>query len=136
MEMKNFEVGDWVFCEFKLQQIKEMTDGRIVSVSDGHFTMGSFNLNNWCVPMTTMNKLISEEYQYWQNKLHEIKININHPDIHRTLIMWWVDCCKQSEDTAVVQENYNKLRNFCEEIFKAVEEMQNKQIFDVKIFGR
>lgn len=114
-----FHVGDWVFFEFKLGQVKEVEGGRVCAVSDGYGTTGSHSLDDLCFPLSMEVKRISGEYEHWSSKLHrEGSAGLNYPDIHRWLVEQWVACCHHLDDREYVVSSYEELRRFCQELLE------------------
>jgi len=129
-----YKVGDWVFCEFKLQQIEQVEDGRIVDVSDGYFSHGAYSLNDRCFPITLQNKMLSEYVASCSDRLHKEGNNsLNYPDIHNWLVNRWVDLCK-----TVVEDVSQKLRKdigvFTNTILNRCKELREETYEGVKIF--
>lgn len=116
-------VGDWVFFEFSLVQIKEMKGPNIQEVNDGLFSMSSRFLNDRVRLLTMRNKIISEEFERTSKTLHDLNNNkLNYPDIHSKLVDLWVEACdilpsppKEEE----LQKMYERVRKFTEYISKA-----------------
>ena len=132
-----FKQYDWCFCEFKLQQIKEMRDNCITSVSDGNFCHGSSDLSDRCYPLEMKYKVISDEAAYWSKKLHDLNHNsLNYPDINRALIEKWCDMCDNADDHDKLQDLYTKLAGFGNAIINKVRDTRSEYIDGVRIFGR
>lgn len=111
------KVGDWVYCEFELGQIKRMEDGRITEFTDGAFSHSSFNLTDRCFPLSIGIKLISDEYACWSTRLHREGSNVlNYPDIHRWLVAHWVETCTTPEDKDFIKRRYHALATFCKDV--------------------
>lgn len=108
-----WKVGDWTFCEFKLQQIEEVEDGRVTVVSDGHFSLSSRDLADRCMPVSLSMKRISDEYASVSHRLHRVgSSGLNYPDINRWLIAAWVDACREPENRAAIDAHYKLLGQF------------------------
>jgi len=115
-----FKVGDFVFCEFKLQEINEMSLGMVTSVHDGWFETGSNNLSDMCFPLTIRNKVISDSFSGFSNKIHEINNNgLNYPDIHRYFVSRWMECCNGASDDKI-KAIYSEIENFIKDIKEKV----------------
>ena len=131
-----FRQFDWCFCEFKLQQIKEMKGNCITSVSDGNFSHGSSDLSDRCYPLEMKYKVISDEVAYWSKKLHDLDHNsLNYPDIHRALVDRWCEMCDNADDDKL-QDLYTKLANFGNTIINKVRDTRSEYVDGVRIFGR
>lgn len=132
-----FRQNDWCFCEFKLQQIKEMTGDKVTQVSDGYFSHSGSDLTDRCYPLEMRYKLISEEVSHWSRKIHDLNNNsLNHPDINRALIEKWCDMCDNVDDNEKLQQQYNSLADFCRAIISKVQDARSVFVDDVRIFGR
>ena len=132
-----FKQNDWCFCEFKLQQIREMKENCITEVSAGNFSHGSSDLSDRCYPLEMKYKLISDNVAYWSNKLFELRNNsLNYPDINRALIQRWCDMCDVADDHDKLRNLYEKLNNFANSIINKVESSRNEYVDEVRIFGR
>lgn len=134
--MKNnttqWKVGDWCFCEFKLQQIIEAEEGRVTSVSDGFFNHGSHSLNDRCFPLSLFNKRASDEAENWSALIHKMGTGLNYPDIHRKLVALWYDICEGGEERA--EETFKALSDFGMGVQKAVDASKRTVIADVRLY--
>ena len=122
------EKGDWVFHEFTLGRIEEITDGKITKFVNGSFQVGGNSL--FVLPLTLVNKSISEQYDYYWREIRELKCGLNLPDIHRHLVKLWIDDCS----LPVNSEHYIKVREFYQEIRSAVLDKRLIQVQTVKVF--
>src|SRR5215475_7024269 len=111
----DWKAGDWCFCEFTLQIVKEVREtGDICEVSDGHFCLSSNSLNYCCVPLSLAAKQVSDGYDYWRNRLHkEGGRLLNFPDIHRWLVNHWVETCSKIGNEEALRSRYMELEKFC-----------------------
>lgn len=133
----NFKENDWVFCNFKLQQIKTIKDGRIRNVTDGDFIYGGFDLSNECFPVETKVKEISDFVNSLYNKLHAIKFNaLNYPDIVRELESKWVDMCNNRDNTEVCNQLSNNLSVFVNTVLDEVNKVKQIEINGIKLIRR
>lgn len=135
MEKIEWKVGDWCFCEYKLQQIKRVDeDGTVHEVSDGNFSHGG-HLTDRCYPMDMKVKLISEHVSYWREKFHKLNHNsLNMPDINRALIARWCMMCDDREDEKMSIKHGEELNEFCEKIVTRVSEAKDETVEGVKLF--
>lgn len=134
-----WKVGHWVFCEFKLQQIMEMEDERVTSVSDGYFRLCSHSLNDRCFPLTLEVKCISDDVLYCRNRIHkEGAKDLNFPDIVRWLEMKWAEACtaRNNGDKKYSNSVVEEIRKFTEDIISASEERKKVKINGVFVFDR
>jgi hypothetical protein len=134
MSRPKFKKGDWCFCEFKLQQVQEVTKGRVTEVSDGHFRHGGNDLSDRCAALTMRNKMISDDFKYWSDKLYALNNNaLNYPDLHRELVDRWVTVCGTTTD-AVCTQLLKDLSEFCEEVIKEVAGTKVVTVKGVRLF--
>lgn len=132
-----FKKGDWCFCEFVLQQIKETEEDRITSVTDGAFNLSSDDLSDVCYPMDLSVKRISDGVDYWSKKFHATNHNgLNYPDLNRALIIKWCEMCNARFDEKKLTELWEKLNKFGQEIIDKVENLQYDKVDGVRVFGR
>ena len=135
--MKNFKVGDWVFCEFKLQQIKRIEKHNVKEVSDGHFSHSGYDLTNRCFHLDMKIKLYSDSVRYWSNQIHSTNnLNLNYPDINRYFIDLWVDLCENKDDDEIVKELYDKLEGFTRKIMNKSKDLKSEMVNGVHLFIR
>ncbi len=135
MQQPKFKKGDWCFCEFKLQQIQETKEGRITSVTDGRFSLGSYDLSDSCFPLELRIKNLSDSVNYWHDKFHNLKHNgLNHPDLNRELISQWVEMCENIGDEEILKTLYTKLDEFGKAVTEQVGNLRYTQIEGVRIF--
>lgn len=112
-----FAVGQWMFFEFKLGQVKGMEDGRVTEFTDGSFNTSGNDLTDRCVPLTMATKRISDTYDYYSSRLHKEGSNgLNYPDIHRWMAEAWYAACSHAEDVAALKSDYDKVQKFCDEV--------------------
>lgn len=107
-----FAVGDWVFCEFTLQQITEITDERVTRVTDGSFSHSAYSLNQRCVPLTVRMKWIAYEYERVSTMLSKHgAAGLNFPEIHAWLVSEWSLACAAGDDD-LLGERLRRLNQF------------------------
>lgn len=135
MTTQRFKKNDFVFCEFKLQQIVAMEGSNITEVSDGLFSHSGNNLNDRCYELSLKNKTVSEFFERIHSQLHELKNNaLNHPDMNRYLINKWCDCCF-TKDVKVINNIIESTEKWFEAVKNYVEiECRSKEIDGVRIF--
>jgi hypothetical protein len=112
-EPQGFKVGDWCFCEFTLQQIKEMEDDDITRVSDGTCSHSGNSLNHECFPLTMDNKNISGCFETYMQKIRDLPLrHINMPDIYSQMVILWSSACRYMEESGAPErekwENIDK----------------------------
>lgn len=130
-----FEVGEWCFCEFKLQQIKSTKDNRITGVTDGMFELGGRDLTDRCFPMDLKIKRISDTVAYWSDRFHKLNApGLNYPDLNRHLISAWVDMCEVKDDADKIKELNEALANFAMKIIQRVGDLRYETIDGLKLF--
>lgn len=113
-----FAVNEWVFCEFKLQQITEMEGERVTSVKDSLFEMGSRDLSDCCFPLSLRNKRISDEFAWHKDKLHrEGARGLNFPDIHRWMVDKWAETMRDRDER--VGDHFKEMHAFVADMLKA-----------------
>lgn len=138
--IENSKVGDWMFCDFELMQIKEMRDERITDVTDGFVTHGGRDFNNRCFPLTMCIKIISEEFKTWRDEIRKLGNHINMNSVDALLIDWWIECCYAEKFDIVEQRNefigkwFINLKNLYDEIQSESNKMQNIEIHGFKLF--
>lgn len=135
----NYSLGDWVLCEFEVQQITGMEEDRMTSVSDGTGTLSSYDLSDKVFPLTLRNKADSAYFKYLYDKLiKEYNLpGLNYPEIHRKFVSVW-------KETMQIPDEFRKgrgvllqeIQEFFSEIVKKIELVQKMEVMDVKIFGR
>jgi len=136
MQLK-FQKGDWVFCEFKLQQIMETNENRITEVSDGMFRMGSYDISDRCFPLTLSIKRVSDVVSYWSKQFHEAECKgLNHPDLNRALISRWVDICENIDNEKLANEKMEELSKFGKSVMDKIINLKYEEVEGVRIFGR
>jgi len=136
-EQKIYKVGDWVFCEFKLQMIKSVhEDGSVTEVSDGYFSHGSGDLRDRIFPLSLRGKGISEEFHRTSKALHNIKgsNSLNYPDFNRFEIDLWVEAMQDVENTERVSACFAKLKKFEAGIIDAIEIASTVEILGVRLY--
>lgn len=116
-EKTTFKVGDWVFCEFELQLIREMEDGRVREVTDAACSHCGYDLTDRCRPLTYDIKRIADNFAYQSMRIHrEGSGGLNYPDIHRWLVSHWTKTCDEYGDDAATKKNFELLRDFTNDV--------------------
>lgn len=123
---------DWVFHDFKLGQIH--MDKEYDEFHDGSFRT-SGKLKQWCVPLSMRVKTISDQYEYWSDRLHKEGNNsLNYPDIHNWLVNHWFETCQAELDTnEFYRKRYGELTEFCQGILDSCHDFNRKEINGVRI---
>ena len=126
---------DWVFHDFKLGQIH--LDKPYERFLDGSFET-SGDMKSWSVPLSMRNKVISEQYEYWSNRLHKEGNNgLNFPDIHRWLVSHWFETASSEKDTKeFYEQRYGELKKFAEEILDSCRDFNWKEVNGVRLGRR
>ena len=133
MKARDFKQGDWVFCEFKLQRIKELREGGASTVSDGFVEMGGHDID--CYPLNMKIKVISDNVSAWSRELHALRNNsLNYPDIHRELLRRWVEMCDNADNEKKLDKMYDDLADFVNEIKRRVRNLATESVGDIRIF--
>lgn len=134
MKTITWKKGDWCFCEFVLQQIKEMNGEDITSVTDGFFNLGSSSLNDRCFPVELDIKVKSDNVKYWNDEFHKLKNNsLNYPDLNRELISRWVALCIETDEKKL-QKLYDSLSKFGSDVLRSVYRLNNESVDGVRLF--
>lgn len=114
--MDKFNIGDWVFCEYKLQQISAMQHtNTITGVSDGMFSMSSNNLNDRCFALTLRGNAISQRFAAINQELHRLPGNLNHPDFHRYLVGLWSEAMRAQDEPESARKYLDEAEIFLKE---------------------
>tara|TARA_R110000796_G_scaffold11198_4_gene37354 strand:+ start:3957 stop:4379 length:423 start_codon:yes stop_codon:yes gene_type:complete len=139
--MKEFKEGDWVFCEFKLQRIKKMEDGRVTGVYDGMFEHSGRDLSERCFHLDMKVKRCSDEAKSWSDKFHKLgNPGLNHPGLKNALVSKWAALC----ELAIAEENdFNKglfdvawedLHKFGTDVVNRINDLEYEKVSGVKLF--
>lgn len=108
LDLNKVKVEDWCFCDFKLVQIKAISeDAGIHDISDGHFRMGGRHLEERCFALDLGIKNITDYYHFYYREIHNITKHlsfVNFPDIVRYLEAEWQDCCEHFTDSDYVNK--------------------------------
>ncbi len=132
MNKYNFKVGDWCFCEWELKQITKIENNKILETSDGSFSHGG-NLTDRCFPLDMKIKQISDSFEYYYKPIRDIKLNINHPDIHWKFVDMWIEMCEHKDDKNFLEIGYKNIENFQKDILEKIEQIKNMQLRDIYI---
>ncbi len=125
-----FKVGDWVYEDFTLNQIKRMEGIRVTEITDGSFSRSGSDLG--CYPLTIRNKVISEAFQHYYKKLDDVR-SLNFPDIRRHFDDLWEQAVEDKSDENV-KEIYNKISLFVNNILELAAQRKQTKIQGVDIF--
>ena len=135
MQKLKFQKGDWCFCEFKLQLVKNTEENRITEVSDGFFSLGSLDLSDRCFPLSLKTKCASDIVSNWHDKFHAVNnIGLNYPDLNRALISMWVELCENIDNDSEVQRIYDKINAFGNSVLKKCRNLQGEYVDGVQLF--
>lgn len=132
-----FKIGDWIFCEFKLQIIEEIKDGRITCVSDGHISHSSWSLNDRCFPLETHVKTISDYVAFQYDKIGNTGCKgLNYPDISRWFVDKWCEMCNNRNDTKLVNKLTVELNEFTDAILNRCKELKGETVGGISLFRK
>ena len=126
-----WKVNDWCFCEFKLQQIKDMKEGRVTEVTDGFFSHSGHSLGDLCFPLSLHAKRASDTAEHWSREMHKLH-GLNFPDIHRKLVDLWADICEAPEKESTPA--YEALEAFGKSVVEYVLNTKSQQVSGVSIY--
>ncbi len=128
--------GDWCFYEFTLSVIEEMTpDGRVQCVADGFFKRGGLDLGDECLPLTKLNKVLSNEFTKLSERLHAIEgANLNHPDLKRYLVRKWHNCCDLVHSDEEREALRSEVRHFVAHVEQLANGLRSEVLDGVRIF--
>ena len=130
-----WQVGDWCFCHFKLQMVKEMREGRIVTVSDGSFELGASDLTNDCFPLSLRGKQVTDAFDYHYRRLHT-ELNdgrYNFPDFNRHAISEWRKCM---EDYDKFDEGAERFAIWCDSVIEQASCLHEMNVGGIPLFRR
>lgn len=129
--------GDWCFCEFKLNLIKDVKNSQVREVSDGVICQSSNSLNDRCFALDLGIKNIADTVKWYSDKLHAFKnVKLNYPDIHRYLVSQWVKACLNKDDNVAVENIYQELNDFWREIEDRGLNVKATTVQGISVFGR
>lgn len=132
-----FKAGDWVFCEFKLQQIKSAEEGRVTCVTDSMFEHSSYDMTDRCFPLDLRIKAASDSVSYKWDILQGLKPNsLNYPDLHRALVSKWIELCENIDDSKKMQALYDSLNEFVRKIQERMQELRYEEIEGISLFRK
>lgn len=111
---KNWNVGDWVVFDLRIGQIQEIRDGGCATFSDGYINSSGMLFERFR-PLTLDNKLISENFKHYYDKLREIdgEAGFNYPGISQyfaQLALDSIDAIKTDQSRA--REMLDRARDF------------------------
>ena len=133
METK-FKIGDWVYSDYELCQVKEMEGEKVYSVTTGFINTTGFNMNESIYPIALDIKVISEGVQSCSKRLHAIKLNINHPDLHRELVRRWHELIEWRDHQTKSKTLWDSLYEWVNKIERKCNDLKYDEIDGVKIF--
>lgn len=102
--MKNYKVGDWVYFEFKLHQVKTIKDGYI-ELTDGCFCTSGNSIAERMVPLSIETKRLSDDMQSTYNrfmKKHDSRLNYTGGIIGK-LSEIWLEACRANDPNILDQ---------------------------------
>lgn len=133
--MKKFKVGDWVFCEFQLQQIQKMNGDSIRSVCNGYGSWSGASLNDMCFPLSLEALRLSRSFLAWSERLHrEGPTSLNFPDIHDWLVSKWIFACNNIKNPEVLDKCMRDLDSWGQEIMNAITDANRVEVQGMRLF--
>jgi hypothetical protein len=130
-----YNIGDWVYYDFELCQIKEMEDGKVYSVTTGVINTTGFDMADSIYPLSMELKVISEGVAHYSKRLHDIKgANLNFPDIHRELVRRWHQIIENKSNGGSGRKLWDSLSAWVSTIESECMGVRQKTIDSVKIF--
>ncbi len=108
-----FNLGEWCFYEFKLHQITETINGKIVEITDGIRFIREEDINDKCYPISMITKQISESVAYCKTDLDNIKNKLfDNKVLNKELIRAWLEMCENKDNKDKLEELYTRLHFF------------------------
>lgn len=126
-------VGDKVYHDFEEKVIKRIENGEIRAVSDGHFETNG-NLTDYCVPVNSNTKSVSDRILSNYQSIHKVKgnMNLNFPDIYRKYIQIWLDALAETGQRQ--NDVLDASDVFTELILNRINNLKSEVIMGVYIF--
>jgi len=134
--IENFKVGDEIYEEFKLKEIREVRDGIIWSLHDKYFISSGNYSPSQCFPVEDKVKSLSETFENWSHELHQLNAQLNYPKIRGYLNNRWIDACDARTDDEKCFNIMQSVSAFIETIKYHVESQKQIVVHGVNIFGR
>ncbi len=133
-----WKVGDWCFCEMKLQQIKEMEGERVTCVTDSFFSLGSYDLSDRCFPLDLLVKNISDCFVTFQERIRsqDRVLKLNWPDINRWFVVKWVDACAIRNDKERLTLLMDEAEKFAHDIINKMCDANRLEVGGVALVRR
>ena len=131
------KIGEFVFYEFELCQIKKMDGNKITAVCSVNFETSGFDLSELCRPLTLRTKIISDNFAYYNKKFHEneYKAILNYSDIYQWLVNKWIAACDTDNETAL-NKKLEEVKEFYNETIKLCESTKSICVKGVRVLGR
>ena len=131
VQKTKYSVGDWVYFEYKLNQITRMDGDHIREVSDGfsNLSSGGNGLADRCMPLDMDVKRISYSFDAYEERIREEALSdLNYPDINNKMVEMWVDICDCRSDKKVVADKFEVVGEFVEEIIRKCKEIRRMEV--------
>lgn len=133
-----YKVGDWVFHEFRLQQVTEVKNDYNhpfpYELSDGYFIHGATEEDVF--PLSLEGKLAADYYRGKYDHLHKIGPTLNWPDLNRKICELFEATMQSFPDKVKTKVSYDTAEQFFRQIEDAIETSKNVVIGGVKLFHR
>ena len=135
-----WSVGDWVLYEHGIYQIKEISNGRVTRLTDGHIESSSLNFNDRIFELTLAGKNCADFFTYHDNELHHEhgKVIQNWPDLHRKICELFNNTMRAIEggDNETIQNCYEEARGFFREVESKAAQVSVMYVCGIRLFTR
>ena len=123
--------GDFGFHWFRFVEVREVTRGRITSVSTGVVQIGGTDMKVF--PLSLEAHLLSDFFHGVHTNLHALNSGLNYPDIARYLESQWEEAM-QARSPVTARRITDNVKTFEASIMEKVKEKRGCVINGVKVF--
>ena len=131
-----YKENDWVLCEYKVQMIKRIEDGKIKEVSDGHCSHSSSDLSDRIFKLDLIGKGVSDNYESISSQLQRDYRNLNFPDIHRWMVEQWVLAMNVINEEDKLKERLDYLCQFRQTVAQKYRDISLEEFDGLRFFSR
>jgi hypothetical protein len=129
-----WKIGDMVICEFEICEIRGISGERVTEVSDGIFSHNSYDLSDRIFPLTLANKVCSEPFSRYKDKLLKEGLNcFNYPDFCDFFVQKWVLALQNPNESC---KYINEMIGFVDAVLEEMQKMKKIQVQGVYLIHR
>ncbi len=140
-----FKKGDWVVCNYEVQQVCKVAD--YTEVSNGYTRRSGLSITMFPLTLRNLGFCDAVKSCYKEIKQNENRLNLNWPDINRKLCDFFNEFCSVPETGSIIEDKNpskeeiekiseinKRMKSFCDRVIEKCKGFNSEYVDDVSIF--